>query len=104
GTSLIWFAAVISLLIDLTLIALLLFELDRVQIPIKGVSHASVESATSLTLSIFYFISIWLCINAEEFTSSTWFYTAAFASFANFALYAADFAIYLRVWMKEQRS
>ncbi|PIO68914.1 hypothetical protein TELCIR_09282 [Teladorsagia circumcincta] len=64
----------------------------------------TLESASSLALSIFYFISIWLCFNAEEFTESSWFYLGAFACFANFVLYAADFVIYLRMWMADQRA
>ncbi|KAL6735365.1 hypothetical protein Aduo_005815 [Ancylostoma duodenale] len=104
GSSLIWFTVVLALLVDLALIALLLFELDRIEVPIRGVSHASVESATSLTLSIFYFISIWLCFNGEEFSGSGWFYAAAFSCFSNFVIYGADFVIYLRTWMAEQRA
>lgn len=100
----IWFTVVISIVTDALLIVVLLFELDRVQIPIRGVSYASLESACSLALSIFYFISIWLCFNGEEFTQSGWFYTAALACFVNFVLFAADFAIYLRIWMAQQRA
>ncbi|KAK6051568.1 hypothetical protein COOONC_10928, partial [Cooperia oncophora] len=66
-------------------------------------NHFLLESASSLTLSIFYFISIWMSFSGEEYTESGWFYLAAFACFANFVLYAADFAIYLRRWMIERR-
>ncbi|VDL83853.1 unnamed protein product [Nippostrongylus brasiliensis] len=31
-------------------------------------------------------------------------YAALFTCFANFVLFAADFAIYLRIWMAEQRA
>ncbi|WKX93813.1 hypothetical protein Q1695_011240 [Nippostrongylus brasiliensis] len=104
GTSLIWFTVVVALVIDIVLIGVLALEIDRVQSPIRGFSYAALESALSLALSIFYFISIWLCINGEEFTNSSWFYFAAFTCFANFVLFAADFAIYLRIWMAEQRA
>ncbi|KAK6023706.1 hypothetical protein OSTOST_10499 [Ostertagia ostertagi] len=101
GSSLIWFTIVIALIVDVLLIGMLLFELDRVQIPIQGVSFNSLRASW---LSIFYFISIWLCFNAEEFTESGWFYLGALACFANFVLYAADFVIYLRMWMADQRA
>ncbi|VDP16613.1 unnamed protein product [Heligmosomoides polygyrus] len=69
SSSLIWFTVVISIVTDALLIVVLLFELDRVQIPIRGVSYASL-----------------------------------LACFVNFVLFAADFAIYLRIWMAQQRA
>ncbi|CAJ0606565.1 unnamed protein product [Cylicocyclus nassatus] len=104
GSSLIWFTVIIALLIDLAIIAILLFELERIEIPVRGLSHSSLECFTSLMLSIFYFICIWLCVNGEEFSGSSWFYLAAFSCFANFIIYAVDFAVYLRQWMAEQRA
>ncbi|ETN84665.1 hypothetical protein NECAME_06764 [Necator americanus] len=104
GSSLIWFTAVLSLLVDLFIITLLLFELEKLKIPIRGVSHTSLEGATSLALSIFHFISIWLCFNSEKFTKSGWFYVAAFFCFVNFVIHAGNFVVYLRAWMAEQRA
>ncbi|VDM77614.1 unnamed protein product [Strongylus vulgaris] len=60
GSSLIWFSVILALVIDLVLIAILLFELERIELP--------------------------------------------FSCFANFVLYAANFAVYLRKWMAEQRA
>ncbi|KAK6735521.1 hypothetical protein RB195_018625 [Necator americanus] len=104
GSSLIWFTAVLSLLVDLFIITLLLFELEQLKIPIRGVSHTSLEGATSLALSIFHFISIWLCFNSEKFTKSGWFYVAAFFCFVNFVIHAGNFVVYLRAWMAEKRA
>ncbi|KAK5978945.1 MARVEL domain-containing protein [Trichostrongylus colubriformis] len=104
GSSLIWFTVIIALIMDLLLIVILIFDLDRVELPIRGLNYNSMESACSLALSIFYFISIWLCFNGEEFTENGWFYLAALACFVNFVVYAADFVIYLRMWMADQRA
>ncbi|KHJ83922.1 hypothetical protein OESDEN_16371, partial [Oesophagostomum dentatum] len=77
GSSLIWFTVVFALLVDAIIIAILLFELERIEVPVRGLTHASIECFSSLTLSIFYFICIWLCFNGEEFSGSAWFYVAA---------------------------
>ncbi|XGW09864.1 hypothetical protein V3C99_011826 [Haemonchus contortus] len=104
SSSLIWFTVVVALIVDAILIVILLFELDRFQVLVRGITFNALECATSLTLSIFYFISIWLCFNGKEFAKSGWFYLAALACFVNFVLYAVDFVIYLRYWMADRRA
>uniref|UniRef100_A0A1I7X1L1 7TM_GPCR_Srx domain-containing protein n=1 Tax=Heterorhabditis bacteriophora TaxID=37862 RepID=A0A1I7X1L1_HETBA len=47
-------------------VIIILLDMDHIIFPIRGINFFAVKSGFSLLLSIFYFMCIWLCINATE--------------------------------------
>jgi len=107
GTSFIWTTAMFSLIIDVTCIVILGFELEDVLLykssTVAFFTWPLVECVLSILFSIMYFISVWLSVNGANFGSKTAFASAGILCFVNFLEYSYNVFVYTRLWVAENR-
>ncbi|MFH4978934.1 hypothetical protein AB6A40_005643 [Gnathostoma spinigerum] len=104
GTGFIWFTTTCALVLSIIFIFLFVFEIENLIIPCQLYSWPVFETFCSIITSIFYFVSLWLCVHGSHFNpDSSAFSVAGYFCMVNFVLYAFNALFFIRIWLTEQR-
>uniref|UniRef100_A0A0N4ZLP0 MARVEL domain-containing protein n=1 Tax=Parastrongyloides trichosuri TaxID=131310 RepID=A0A0N4ZLP0_PARTI len=93
-----------NIIVNVILISLLALELDDKIIPKSSlITWPLIEMAISITFTILYFISIWLCVSGSNFINKGKMTWAGIFVLANFAQYTMNTIMFAEIWYREKK-